>query len=838
MKKLTAIVFSLLITALFGIEVSGNQSGTWTTANNPYQIVGDITVQSGTTLEIEEGVIVQAMGDYQITAEGSMIAIGTESSPITFSSATQSIWGGIRLDNDQTDNQFTYCEIQHAEYGLNISETQVSVTYCHFNNNEKAIQVIALGNNNPPTATITNNFIENCQQNGILIVESNPYIAQNEITQCALDGTARAGIQLSNQSTGGLCAPTIENNHIHNNVWQGITAWDVFQSGTIAPTVIGNLIEENLTGVYLYDASGFFADNVIRNNFVPGNSNSGAGVMLYGPTTAPTFTRNIITGNFCGFYIISGASADLGNIQDGDPENDGRNFIYGNIDESGTTYSVYSGSTQDIMAQNNLWDSDIASEIESTIIEGSSGEVIYDPLYGDTAVAFIMGSVPETTGTVVPKLLDPETLFTVAEGQLMDDGGYFLQVPYAGDFLVVLFETLNGETSYGIYGGHLDPTILSIEEETITPHIDIEEYVNNLSFEIEVLAPFTYEGDEIYPVEVSRNFMYHHRVLTVLGGEGIRMAGFVTYENNIVDTLWIEQAAWFVRNDNPQVGDTWPSAELIGDDIVITEATVTPYGNDEFLIVDYRVENILVAERCFFLGTGMSWQKMYDDWTLDLYNQLYNSEVYGGDGYMPLQEGNRWYYTDDPLPQNPENLVYFHQYDNVYRFIWDPPSGTGNQNWLSYKLYEDGVVAEIIAFGEPMLDYEVPGGTHEYYVTAVHETGESSPSNLVVIDLQDIGNDPEPVQQLSLDIYPNPLNLSSASGMSFSIASQQAPTVSIYNVKGQKIRSWTPTKDVSGRYMIRWNGDDQSGKTVASGIYLTRVQSSKNTVIKKVILLR
>lgn len=65
-------------------KVSGNQSGVW---HGKIHIVGDVTVPDGETLTIDAGATVIAKGYYGITVLGSLQALGTKKSRISFSVA-------------------------------------------------------------------------------------------------------------------------------------------------------------------------------------------------------------------------------------------------------------------------------------------------------------------------------------------------------------------------------------------------------------------------------------------------------------------------------------------------------------------------------------------------------------------------------------------------------------------------------------------------------------------------------------------------------------------------------------------------------------------------------
>jgi hypothetical protein len=84
--------------------------------------------------------------------------------------------------------------------------------------------------------------------------------------------------------------------------------------------------------------------------------------------------------------------------------------------------------------------------------------------------------------------------------------------------------------------------------------------------------------------------------------------------------------------------------------------------------------------------------------------------------------------------------------------------------------------------------------------------------------------------------YPNPFNLSTE--ISFQIPVQSKVVLKIYNAKGQLVRTLIDGKRGKGLYTIRWNGRDQSGKEVASGIYFYKLTAGDFSAMKKMVLLK
>ena len=74
---------TLVTTAVYG-GWSGSVSGTWTAANNPYVVTGDLYVDNGQSLTVEAGVEVRFYGEYYFYVYGSLSAEGTEGDSIYF----------------------------------------------------------------------------------------------------------------------------------------------------------------------------------------------------------------------------------------------------------------------------------------------------------------------------------------------------------------------------------------------------------------------------------------------------------------------------------------------------------------------------------------------------------------------------------------------------------------------------------------------------------------------------------------------------------------------------------------------------------------------------------
>ncbi len=85
--------------------------------------------------------------------------------------------------------------------------------------------------------------------------------------------------------------------------------------------------------------------------------------------------------------------------------------------------------------------------------------------------------------------------------------------------------------------------------------------------------------------------------------------------------------------------------------------------------------------------------------------------------------------------------------------------------------------------------------------------------------------------------YPNPFNPTTT--ISFSIQEDSKVEISIYNIKGQKIKNLANNEFMKGNHSIIWCGDDKFGDSISSGVYLYKLKVNGKTVaVKKCLLMK
>lgn len=84
--------------------------------------------------------------------------------------------------------------------------------------------------------------------------------------------------------------------------------------------------------------------------------------------------------------------------------------------------------------------------------------------------------------------------------------------------------------------------------------------------------------------------------------------------------------------------------------------------------------------------------------------------------------------------------------------------------------------------------------------------------------------------------YPNPCNPETE--IKYQLPEATTVTLKIYNLMGQEVRTLLNKEEVAGYHVVRWNGKDEQGLVLASGIYIYRIEAGSFAVSKKLALIR
>jgi len=236
------------------VYFSGDVSGTCS-PDSLYIVTDDIILPVGKTLTILPGTKIKFDSSYKFTIEGKLLAIGSDSNRITFTSnlsiPKKGDWGGLIVKNSNTiiDN----CIIEYCKTGINCS---------------------VVG------PTIINNKIRSFVQTGIFCDAGSATIINNEIYDFN-STSSRWGIWI-----GTLSNAPVECNYIHDGA-SGISVGSsisvknnkIFKIRTVekegyglkitygsAPDIINNYINDCNISVYILESKPLIVNNTLVNS--------------------------------------------------------------------------------------------------------------------------------------------------------------------------------------------------------------------------------------------------------------------------------------------------------------------------------------------------------------------------------------------------------------------------------------------------------------------------------------------------------------------------------------------------------------------------------------------
>ncbi len=263
-------------------------------------------------------------------------------------------------------------------------------------------------------------------------------------------------------------------------------------------------------------------------------------------------------------------------------------------------------------------------------------------------------------------------------------------------------------------------------------------------------------------------------------------------------------------------------------------------GNENIYLesVEIEIEDVMINE---FLAKNDSFNQdefgEYDDW-LELYN--YSNED------MNLAGS---YLTD-----NPDNLTKWQIPENTnisaggFLLFWCDEDQEQGENHTNFKLNAGGEYLALVAFDGVTIFDEITFGEQSSDISfgRFPDGGDTwifmQPTPIAANVTLSI--DGECSAELVLQNYPNPFTTQTSISFNLTTEHTESTELIIYNIKGQKVRTLEcfnsfEAKATESLSHIVWNGEDDSGKPVNSGIYFYKLKSNGfESSVRKTVVLR
>ncbi len=84
--------------------------------------------------------------------------------------------------------------------------------------------------------------------------------------------------------------------------------------------------------------------------------------------------------------------------------------------------------------------------------------------------------------------------------------------------------------------------------------------------------------------------------------------------------------------------------------------------------------------------------------------------------------------------------------------------------------------------------------------------------------------------------YPNPFNPETE--IRYELPRQSQVVLVVFNLVGQKVKTLVNGKIAAGRYTAQWNGRDEAGKSLASGVYIYRLEAGDFVQARRMLLVK
>ena len=205
-----------------------------------------------------------------------------------------------------------------------------------------------------------------------------------------------------------------------------------------------------------------------------------------------------------------------------------------------------------------------------------------------------------------------------------------------------------------------------------------------------------------------------------------------------------------------------------------------------------------------------------------------------------LDHGQEIYLCNYQFPDEFEQVDYFGPSNGYFQFekdfiVWSDAHRTITKN---YSIESDQII-EVFSydFGCEISTLKIFPQTNTLYAVGRYNVLKYS------FEYSDTAENSIPLPQPTLSNYPNPFrpaaggSRSASTTINYTLPQAGQAEIMIYNLKGQKIKTLFSEQQLAGEHSVTWNGRNDRGQAVASGVYLYQLQVDGQSLARQKMML-
>ncbi|RQW04084.1 T9SS C-terminal target domain-containing protein, partial [candidate division KSB1 bacterium] len=176
--------------------------------------------------------------------------------------------------------------------------------------------------------------------------------------------------------------------------------------------------------------------------------------------------------------------------------------------------------------------------------------------------------------------------------------------------------------------------------------------------------------------------------------------------------------------------------------------------------------------------------------------------------------------------------------DDAVQLFWQTGAESDVRGFLVERMDKSSDSTRTVAMIPPqrtgaysLIDREVQRGvTYTYRLSAVNAAARAAEIGAIAI------RTPLPRTILLAQNYPNPFNPNTT--IHYILPAAQSVVLALYDVNGKHVRLLADGQQEAGEHSVTWDGKDDAGHQLPSGLYVCRLTGAGESLSKKMTLLK